>query len=169
MPESTRHREAFDRYYRLGPHRSLALLADALRASDADAPSLRSLEEWSSRYQWQDRITDIERHAREAENEARIAEIREMQERHAKEGLLLQQRGAEWLTGLAAEAVSAEAAIRALVEGVKLERLARGDVTERTEVQQGGDPRLERLTDDEFAQLLRMATGSVEGATPPSP
>ena len=43
--------------------------------------------------------------------------IGEMYERQAKEGLLLQQRGAEWLSSSEAEAASPEAAIRAVVEG----------------------------------------------------
>ncbi|TAJ19868.1 MAG: hypothetical protein EPO65_05475 [Dehalococcoidia bacterium] len=162
MAEGTRVRQAFERYWRLGAQRSLRLLHDALTA-EASSPTLRTLEEWSRRYHWQDRIADLERQARHADDSARIAAIREMAERHAKEGLLLQQKGAEWLTTLGAEAVTADAAIRAVVEGVKLERLARGDVTERTESRAAPDPRLDRLTDDEFDRLLGLAEGVVEG------
>ena len=59
--------------------------------------------------------------------EAWIAAIKEMQTRHAKEALLLQQKRAEWLTGLGLESVTAEAAIRSISEGIRLEQLVRGE------------------------------------------
>ncbi len=89
-----------------------------------------------------------------------------MQERQAKEALLLQQKGAERLAALEPEAFSADAAIRALIEGAKLERLARGEVTERQEVQQTGDPRLERISDDDLTTLLELAEGPLGGEAP---
>ena len=117
MTESTKHRRAFDRYWRLGEHRSLERLHAALEA-DGEAPSLRTLSGWSSKYGWQERIADLERAASEADREAQIAELRGMAERHAKEGLLLQQKGAQWLAALTADQVTAPAAIRAITEGV---------------------------------------------------
>ena len=146
MPETTRHREAFERYWRM-PQRSLERLQQDL-AAEGDAPALRTLYEWSRRYRWQRRLADLEARAREAEDEARIAAIREMRERQAKEALLLQRRGAEWLNDLDSDAVGPEHAIRALIEGSKLERIVRGAVSDRTEVRHESDPRLERFTDD---------------------
>ena len=55
MPESTRHRFAFDRYLQLGSKRSIEKL-HAVLAAEGDAHSLRTLYGWSSRYRWQDRI-----------------------------------------------------------------------------------------------------------------
>ena len=71
-----------------------------------------------------------------------------MAERHAKEGLLLQQKGAQWLAALTADQVTAPAAIRAITEGVRLEREARGadkkiDITEAVRemaIKDGLDP-----------------------------
>ena len=123
MRETTRHREAFGRYWRLGADRSLERLHAVLEAEDR-APSLRTLCEWSRQLHWQQRIIGLEREAQRAEDAARVAAIREMQERQAREALLLQQRGTEWLAALGSEAASAEAAIRAITEGAKLERLA---------------------------------------------
>lgn len=164
MAESTRHRQAFDLYWRLGAGRSIEGLHAALSAQGA-APGLRTLYEWSRTYHWQSRLADLERAARRAEDEARIAAIREMEDRHAKEALLLQQKGAEWLTQLPADDVSADAAIRAIAEGVRLERLVRGQVTERTEHQ--GETGLERLTDEQVDALLAAAEQPLagEGAT----
>ena len=166
MPESTRHRRAFDRYWALGAERSVERLHAQL-AADGHAPSLRTLYEWSRSYGWQQRIGDLERKARAADDDARIAAVREMQERQAREGLLLQQKGAEWLTTFSSDDVTAEAAIRTLVEGARLERLARGEVTERTANVAERDAKLEGLSDDELERLLRVATQDLAGAEPP--
>ena len=125
MPESPKHRHAFERYFRLGVKRSIEHLHAALEA-EGDAPSLRTLYEWSRTYDWQDRLADIEREARAAEREGFVEEIREMDRRHVQEALLLQQKGTEWLTGIDVERVTPATAIRAIEAGVRLERAARG-------------------------------------------
>ena len=165
MAEGTRHRRAFDAYYRLGLGRSLRSLQAALGAEGGTSPSLRTLEHWSTRYHWQDRIADLERAARQAEDEARIAAIREMGERHAAEALLLQQKGTEWLLEIDAGDASAEAAIRAIAEGAKLERQARGELPARTENADSPDPRLEKFTDEELERLIDAAN-VLDGAAP---
>lgn len=157
MPESTRHRRAFELYWRLGAERSIERLHEAM-AKAGEAPALRTLYGWSSRYHWQDRVADLEREAREVEDEVRIAEVKAMQERQAKEGLFLQQRGARWLAELTAEDVPPAAAIRAITEGAKLERLARGEVTERIEQrneEEAEDDQLKELSDAELEALIR--------------
>ena len=166
MPESARQRDAFDRYWRM-PNRSLERLHEEWAAAGDDAPALRTLYEWSRRYHWQRRLGDLEAQALQAEDEARIAALREMRERQAKEALLLQRRGAEWLQDLDPEAVGPEHAIRALIEGSKLERIVRGDVSDRTEVRHESDPRLERFTDDELAELIELAERAVDRDAPP--
>lgn len=164
MTESTRHRRAFERYFRLGPDRSLTLLHEALAAEGGRVPALRTLEEWSRTYHWQHRIANVERRARDAEDEARIAAIRAMQERHMQEALLLQQRGSQWLAEFGADDASPEAAIRAIAEGVRIERLARGEPTERTETTDPPDSRLERFSDDELERLIDAAGIPLGGA-----
>ena len=165
MPETAKHRHAFDIYWRLGSERSVERLHADLSEAGA-APTLRTLYEWSSRYHWQDRLLDLERQARRVEDEARIAALREMQDRQTKEGLLLQQKGAEWLSKMDEKRVTADAATRAITEGARLERLARGEVTERQEVRNGEEEASERLaqfTDEEIESLIRRAEGLVDG------
>ena len=153
MPEGTRQREAFDRYWALGAERSIERLHVVLE-QEGKAPTTRTIYTWSSRYHWQDRIQDLERRAWLAEDEARIEMVHEMQERQAREALLLQQKGAEWIAGVTGDEASPEAAIRAIVEGAKLERLARGEATERTEQRDITDLRLKELSDEELEGLL---------------
>lgn len=165
MTESTKHREAFELYWRLGAERSIERLHAAWSGRTRKAPpSLRTLYEWSSRCQWQSRIAKLERDARVAGDEARIAEIKEMQERQAKAGLFLQQKGMAWLVATGDEMASPEAAVRAIVEGAKLERLARGEVTERQEVTGEIAARLTEFNDDELDALIEHAQGLVGGA-----
>ncbi len=168
MPENTRQREAFNRYWELGAERSIERLHQSL-ARAGKAPTPRTLYEWSRRNHWQDRIADLDRKTGEAEDEARIATIREMQERQAREALLLQQKGAEWLAPVSAEEATPDAAIRAIVEGAKLERLARGEATARTEQRDITDERLKELSDDELDRLLDQLGEGVggEGAAEP--
>ncbi len=163
MPETTRHRQAFDAYWRLGAERSIEGLHAALTAT-GKAPTLRTLFEWSRRYRWQHRIAGLERQARRAEDEARVRALGDMYERQAKEGLLLQQRGTEWLAAMEGADATAEAAIRAVVEGARLERVARGEPTERQEIQNvEGNERLAALTDEEVDHLVELAEGDLGG------
>ena len=113
MRETTKHREAFDLYWSLGADRSIERLHAALKPR-ARAPSLRSLYEWSRLFHWQVRVARLEGEARRAADEARIEDLRQMLDRHAREGLLLQQKGAEWITGMDEDHVTAETAIRAI-------------------------------------------------------
>ena len=168
MAETTRHREAFNRYWELGAERSIERLAADLRQR-GKAPDSRTLYRWSSRFHWQARIQELERRARDAEDAERIAALREMQKRQAREALLLQQKGAQWLAPLKAGGVSAEAAIRAVVEGAKLERLVRGEATDRTDAKSASEARLEALSDAELDRLIDHFTESLGGEEPPQP
>ncbi len=128
-------------------------------------PSLRTLYDWSSRFGWQRRLADLEREALRAAERARHEALREMYERQAREGLLLQHHGTEWLTGLPPGSATADAGVRAIVQGAKLERLARGEPSERT-VQ--GDREEETdvfatFSDAELAALAAAAERLVAG------
>lgn len=163
MRETTRHRHAFDAYFQLGPERSLARLHAHLEM-DGRAPTLRTLEEWSRVLRWQERIDAIERAAAAADDTARVSALREMRERHAREGVLLQQRGAEFLARRDIAEFTPETAIRALAEGVRIERLARGEITERTGTTgQPGEPRLEGISDDELHGIVEHIRRGMAG------
>ena len=168
MRETTRHRQAFDQYWRLGPDRSIERLHAAL-AAEGHAPTLRTLYVWSRQLHWQQRVNDLERDARAAADAVRVAAIREMQERQAKEALLLQQKGTEWLAATEAKDATPEAAIRAITEGARLERLARGEATDRTEAIGATAQQLEGLDDAELDHLLTLAEGLVAGEDQATP
>jgi len=162
MRETTKHGAAFDR--------SIERL-HAVMKTRGRAPSLRSLYEWSRLFHWQVRVARLEIEARRAADEARIEDLRQMLERHAREGLLLQQKGAEWITSVDEEHVTADTAIKAISEGVRIERLARGESTDRQEVRGTVqvDARLEVLNDDELDRLIDYAEGVMGGAIATEP
>lgn len=172
MKETTRHRLAFDLYVRLGADRSLEALHDALEENPSliglkRAPSRSTLEAWSSAFHWQDRLLDLERQATERDREQQLEALQEMAERHAKEGLALQQKGVERLQSLRPEELSPSDAVRALIEGVRLERLARGEPTDRI-MQRGeeshGSIDLRKFTNEELRRLAELADRHATGA-----
>jgi hypothetical protein len=168
MRETSRHQRAFDLYWSLGPERTIERLNAALHAI-GNGPSLRTLFEWSRQYHWQDRLAQLERDARLAADAARLQALREMAERHTKEALLLQQKGAEWISRMDDDHVTADAAIRALVEGVRMERLARGEPTEKHEI--NGEleirPQLKEFSDEQLDDLIDLVERGVARIPPP--
>ncbi len=172
MKEMTRHRLAFDLYVRLGADRSLEALREALKDDPSliglkRAPSRSTLETWSSAFHWQDRLLDLERQATEQDRDQQLRALREMAERHAKEGLALQQKGVERLQSLRPEELSPSDAVRALIEGVRLERLARGEPTDRimdTGEERHGPIDLRKFTNEELRRLAELADRHTPGA-----
>lgn len=169
MTEKTKHRLAFDAYVRLGPGRSLEALRKALLDDPSGnglrrAPSASTLESWSSAFHWQDRLLDLERDARERDREAQLRALQEMAERHVKEGLALQQKGVERLQQLLPPDMNPGDAIRAVIEGVRLERLARGEPTDN--IRQEGDVVHGHINLSGFSneELRRLAESAVRGA-----
>ncbi len=154
MRETTRHREAFDIYFALGAERTIEKLRAELIHRGNKAPTARTLYDWSSRLGWQYRIDNLEREARQSADKTRIRAIQEMNERQAREGLLLQQKGSSRLAEVPVDGMTARDAIRAVTEGSRLERLALGEVTERTESIEDPDPVLGGLSDDELKGIV---------------
>jgi hypothetical protein len=170
MSASSRQQRAFAVYLALGPDRSLAALAAALRADPGRAglrrgPALSTIEDWSVKYRWQERIAEVDRQAREEADREHLSWVRQHRERLRQEGLLLQQRGIEWLKNKQTDEVTAHEAIRAVDTGFKLEALALGEATQRIVVEDD-DERLQRLSDEELELLIRHAREAQSGSSP---
>ncbi|MDD5092802.1 MAG: hypothetical protein PHV74_00255 [Dehalococcoidia bacterium] len=133
----------------MGDDRTLEKVREAL---GRHATYNRQIEEWSSRWKWQERIAAYEAHLDKARLEANRQAVIEMAERQAKEGKMLQTLGTQKINTLlqslvklqeqqkksGTEAsdtmvlpkVTVSEAIRALEVGAKLERVARGEPNE---------------------------------------
>lgn len=162
MSSQSRSEAAFDAYLALGPERSLALLQTHLRRAFRRPPTLRTLENWSTRYGWQQRLRDVERQARERAEREHIEWVQQHRERLRNEGLFLQQRGLEWLREKLPKEVSASESVRAIEAGFRLEALALGEATERISVEESDD-RITQLSDDELERLINAARKSEAG------
>lgn len=108
----------------------------------------RHLQNWSSRYQWVTRATAHDDYLAEVRSEAQANAIREMSERQAKIGMALQQIGLTFLQTHGLE--EGRDAIRAVSEGAKIERVARGEPSEIVELQAAKLKSVEDYTDEEL-------------------
>lgn len=168
MRETTRHRVIFAAYVDLGASRTLEALHRQIRADPGAygltrAPGLRSLYRWSTELHWQDRLDDLEREARRQDAETYLRSLQEMNERQAREGLVLQQKAVQRIQALADNELSGSEAIRALVEGARLERLARGEVTDRSQIERTDDLDLSGFSIAELRALAEIAANNSRG------
>ncbi len=129
----------FDLYLTMEPPRSLSLLHQ--RLSDVGLSiSLSGLKYYSKRFNWQERLKTASQTAKanSAERDAKL--MLTMAERHARTGETLQGLG---LSDLKYQMNrdpgtrrSSPSDIAKLIDtGIRIERLARGEVTDRTELQ----------------------------------
>lgn len=138
---------AFVHYRDMGP-----LKRSKVECARQVGRSLRLIGVWMSQHQWVRRADlwdlHLDRVARQAEEDAII----EMRQRHIAVGQLMVSKGVQKLTGDEANGIIAldvnsltPRAIATLIEeGVKIERLARGEADSKTEVSLlGGAPLIE--------------------------
>jgi hypothetical protein len=134
--------DAFTYYVSLGPGRSYQAVAEKYGVSK------RGVALYAKRENWQERLAEQERKAREAADQKALETLEAMNDRHLKTAKFLQSKGIEALKGLAID--NATAAVRAVIAGLEKERLIRGEPTERTE-------NLEAIVKREYAQLFKPA------------
>jgi hypothetical protein len=134
---------AFQTYRDLGPARSLDEVDRRLYPPLAGAPSERPssaprtrrcgrISLWSRQHRWGKRVDEWDRHVDREGRIAHIESVRAMNERHAVAARHLQTRALEALQEMPATDLAAADVLRFLVEACKLERLAVGEVTDRT-------------------------------------
>jgi len=128
LGESARAFHAFTLYRDMGHERSVSKVAQIYRPGR----NLRSLmSRWCTKYDWVKRAEAYDDHMDALSRKQAEKEVKEMQKRHVTLSLLLQKKAAEKLKDLQAKNLKVPDAIKALAEGVKLERLARGEATEK--------------------------------------
>jgi hypothetical protein len=124
--ESPRAFEAFTLYRNMTPrHRSLATVCRELYGDSAG--NIRLVEKWSSEWRWRDRAAAWDRELDRRTREAQVQARKDMAERHAALAVEVQTKALDRLMSLTREELSAGDALKMLVEGLKIERLARGE------------------------------------------
>ncbi len=118
--------DAFDRYLALGPARSYSALAKTIGVSK------QAVVQRATREGWKQRAIEIEKKARDAADRKAIETIESMNARHLKIAQTMQAKALQALQSVSI--ASGMDVMRALDLAVKLERLARGEPSDRTAV-----------------------------------
>lgn len=148
--ESAAAWQAFVRYRDMGAGRSTAKVAQALGKSKA------LMDRWCNRWSWVARAEAWDEELDRQRRDVQARAVREMAERQAKAGMVLQARGLEGLKFLSSDKLSAADAVRLVMEGAKLERLARGEPGEPA--QEDGDPALVKVETHQHYHIVQQLT-----------
>ena len=118
--------ETFDFYFSLGPARSYQAVAEHYKLSKRSVTSLAKREDW------QGRIAELERKARESSDKKKLETLDEMNERHLKQLRFLAGKAIEGLKSMQLD--NQGAVVRALQLAICQERTICGEPSERTAV-----------------------------------
>ena len=147
---------AFVAYRDMGRKRTLRLAADEVYAehSGTDETHRRLVAKWSSPNRWVARCGEYDAFNDFTRWRERQDDIRLMERRHANTAVMLQKVALERLELLPASSMGARDVVSFLKEGVMMERLARGEATDRTELG-GTEGRPIELSAVPASQLVR--------------
>jgi hypothetical protein len=165
--ESAKAYVAFCLFRDLGPRRSLDAASRRYHHPGPEAPpppggrlprASGTIRRWAQRWSWVERARAWDQETERLQQVEHLAAIQEMAQRHAKEALLMQNKAIERLRQLRPEELGARETLAFLVEAAKLERLARGEPTERV-TQEHHFNDLKELSDDELAAIISRGRG----------
>jgi len=125
--ESHQAFEAFSTYLNMGSERSYTKVGRQL------GKSKDLIDRWGRDWNWQERIRAYDNDlARQAHDQA-AREVVEMQKRQIKIAMMIQQKAAEALKEMPTKEMTLHEVARSVDIATKIERLNRGEATERTE------------------------------------
>jgi hypothetical protein len=138
MKDETGHAYRAMLIYRdLGTARTLRRAAEVFYELPDLAPEstkVRQMKHWSSANKWRLRVNAWDIHLERIDEEERVQAARDMRRRHAAVATMALAKAAEKLRGLDADKLSARDAVTMMAEGVKVERLSRGQPDQIREV-----------------------------------
>src|SRR5262249_29466733 len=116
------------------------------------------IRRWAERWNWCVRARAWDQEVERLKWSKQVEAISEMTERHAREALMLQNKAVERRRQLRPEELGPRDTLTYLIEAAKLERLARGEPTERVaEEHRFAD--LKELSDDDLARIVASRRG----------
>ena len=129
-----RNDHLFAIYYQMGLDRSLEKMADLTAALGLKNTTLNTLKRYSSDFGWQQRVLELDARQQEARNQDHMQAIQTMNDRQSNIGRAMQGLGAQGLRGLQANLLNVNEVVSLSREGARMERLAMGEATSRSEV-----------------------------------
>ena len=126
----------------------------------------RTITRWAQEFRWIERVTSWENEVDRQKLSVQMETIRTMTQRHVEQAVKLQEKGIMALEKLTADTISASDARLLVTEGAKLERLARGQSTEKYEqtTRAGFPDEFREYTQEELRRLAELADHIVKGA-----
>ncbi len=118
--------DAFESYLSLGPSRTYGAIAEMFGVCK------RSVCTRAKKENWQERVVQQERAAREQAQKKAVESLEEMNERHLRLVRLIQNRAIEALKNMPLD--NANAAAKALAAAVDQERVIRGEPSDRSAI-----------------------------------
>lgn len=158
--ESSKAFAAFAAYRGMGAKRSCIKVAQEFSKN----PTV--ILRWSRQWHWQQRILAWDNECARIAKEESAIEIREMKQRHIQISMYLQNRAVNAINELMPRAVSASAIAAFLRLGVDLERITRGEPTERTESKTEDITIrnfLSNMTPDELREIIGITNNGLHG------
>jgi hypothetical protein len=132
--ESKAAYEAFTLYRDLGSKRSQVLVAEKL------GKSTTLISRWGSAWKWVRRVEAWDDHIDYEATQAAFHEVVEMRKRHINIATALQVKGFQDFDKINPEDLKAAERLAFILEGVKLERISRGEATEIQETAASKEP-----------------------------
>ena len=129
----TKNDYLFGVYYQIGPERSLEKMAE-LCAGMGLKIGLSSLKRYSYTFGWQQRVMEVDAKYQEERDAQHAQAIQTMNDRQAGIGRAMQGLGAQGLRNIQASLLNPSEITSLTREGVRIERLAMGEATSRSEV-----------------------------------
>lgn len=163
--ETTQAFEAFSIYRDMGAGRTSAKVGKQL------GKSATLMEGWSVRWNWVARAESWDAYVDREKRQQNLQAILDMNERHIRLALMVQNKLVAGLQSLQGEGLSARDLSTFMDMAIRVERLARGSATDRTEVSgTDGGPvvirvRADDLSDDDLAAIA--ARGGLGDAKAP--
>jgi len=130
--ETTKQFEAFQLYRDMGYERALRAVAKSLNKS------LTLIARWSGANNWVERVAAWDKEQDRLNLIQQQKDIAKMRKKHAELGFAMVGKAIIALNQLDVKNMSASDIARFAVEGTKIERLSRGDVSEVIEERDGG-------------------------------
>jgi len=159
--ETDKAYRAFATYRDMGTNRSLRKTTKIIYGVESDddvTTYLRQIAKWSSANRWVERVNQYDAYNDYQRWSNRQEDIRLMEQRHASIAVQVQRTALEKLELLAPSDLSANDVIRFLEQAVKIERLARGEATNRSEVsgKDGAPLELAVTVEDLESKVLKL-------------
>jgi hypothetical protein len=162
--ESVKAFEAFTAYRDMGTDRSLAKVGTKLGKSTA------LMERWSVTHRWVARVEVWENEKDRIVREELAKGVTAMRKKHAGIAAIMLDKAVKGLQAIPLEELTMQDIARAVDVATKLERLSRGEATEKTESKTElagaltvSNIDLGKLTDDELGQLDELLNKSQPG------